>query len=58
MKLFSLLSIMALLMTPVTAIASQNAGKAFGAGVQCTLSDGTVKSMPRDMCRIYGGESQ
>lgn len=55
MRFLSLISIVVLLMTPVTTLASENAGKAFGAGVPCTLDDGSVKTMPRELCKLNGG---
>lgn len=34
---------------------AQNEGKVFGAGVDCTFNDGTVKQLPRELCKMYGG---
>lgn len=34
---------------------AQNTGHVFGAGVDCTFSDGTVKQLPRELCKMYGG---
>ncbi len=34
---------------------AQNEGRVFGAGVDCTFSDGTVKQLPRELCKMYGG---
>ncbi len=34
---------------------AQNEGHVFGAGVDCTFSDGTIKQLPRELCKMYGG---
>ncbi|MEZ8268503.1 hypothetical protein [Vibrio cyclitrophicus] len=41
-----------------TSLAQNNAGKVFGAGVQCTFNDGAVKQLPRELCKAYGGTHQ
>jgi len=56
MKILSLVFAVGLLFS-VTSVSAQNsAGHVFGAGVDCTFSDGTVKHLPRELCKMYGGE--
>ncbi len=54
--LIASLALMLAFMAPTT-YAQGNAGKVFGAGVQCTFSDGMVKQLPRELCKAYGGQS-
>ncbi|CAK4069074.1 hypothetical protein VDT1_1554 [Vibrio sp. 16] len=57
MKFVSILFAAILAISPVLSHASQNAGHVFGAGIDCTFSDGSVKHLPRELCKAYGGES-
>ena len=57
MKLITILFALMLAVSPVLSHASQNAGHVFGAGVDCTFSDGSTKHLPRELCKAYGGKS-
>ncbi|CDT23977.1 hypothetical protein AB4323_03065 [Vibrio sp. 10N.261.52.C11] len=58
MKLVTLALASVFIFSAPVSIAQNNAGKVFGAGVQCTFSDGAIKQLPRELCKAYGGKHQ
>ena len=58
MKILTLALATIFIFSAPLALANQNAGKVFGAGVQCTFSDGVVKHLPRELCKAHGGTHQ
>jgi hypothetical protein len=58
MKLLTLALASVFIFSAPVSIAQNNSGKVFGAGVQCTFSDGAVKHLPRELCKAYGGSHQ
>lgn len=58
MKLLTLAIAAVFMFSTPLAMANQNSGKVFGAGVQCTFNDGAVKHLPRELCKAYGGTHQ
>ena len=58
MKLLALVIAAVFMFSTPLAMANQNSGKVFGAGVQCTFNDGAVKHLPRELCKAYGGTHQ
>ncbi len=58
MKLLTLALASVFIFSAPTSLAQNNAGKVFGAGVQCTFNDGAVKQLPHELCKAYGGTHQ
>ena len=58
MKLVTLALASVFIFSAPVSIAKNSAGNVFGAGVQCTFSDGAVKQLPRELCKAYGGTHQ
>ncbi|BBL88128.1 hypothetical protein VroAM7_07810 [Vibrio rotiferianus] len=56
MKILSLILAAGLFFSSSSVLAQNNAGHVFGSGVSCTFSDGSVKHLPRELCKMYGGE--
>ncbi|BCN23527.1 hypothetical protein [Vibrio alfacsensis] len=54
-KVISLIIACFIFAAPIS-FAQSGGGHAFGAGIDCTFSDGTVKHLPRELCTIYGGK--
>ncbi|WP_186004052.1 hypothetical protein [Vibrio sp. AND4] len=55
MKNITALFIACLVFSSPISLAKNSAGHVFGAGVNCTFDDGTVKHLPRELCTMYGG---
>ncbi|GAD65783.1 hypothetical protein VPR01S_02_00340 [Vibrio proteolyticus NBRC 13287] len=55
MKYLATALLVALFAVPASVSASNSAGKVFGAGIDCTFNDGSVKQLPRALCKAYGG---
>lgn len=53
-KVISLIIACFIFAAPIS-FAQNNSGHVFGAGVECTFSDGTMKHLPRELCTMYGG---
>ncbi|MGR5133125.1 hypothetical protein [Vibrio alfacsensis] len=56
MKRMAAIFIACLVFASPISLAKNNSGHAFGTGVDCTFSDGTVKHLPRELCTMYGGK--
>ncbi|MGD8173391.1 hypothetical protein ACQEXU_17175 [Vibrio sp. TRT 21S02] len=56
MKYLTSLIIVILFAIPLSVSANQNAGKVFGAGVQCSFDSGKTQVMPRELCKLHGGK--
>lgn len=52
MKLLTLALASVFIFSAPVSIAQNNSGKVFGAGVQCTFSDGAVKHLPVNYVRL------
>ena len=55
MKKIAALLIACFIFASPISLAQNSAGHVFGAGVDCTFDDGTVKHLPRELCTMYGG---
>jgi len=58
MRILTLVLAAAFTLSAPATLAQSSAGNVFGAGVQCTFSDGAVKQLPRELCKAYGGKHQ